>query len=148
VGKVTPKADEMSAEKKLLHAIFGEKASDFKDASLRVPSDMDGTVIGIQVLTQDGVEKDARTLQIEREQRHVDLAPGVLKMVKVYLAVNMQPDKKQLLPTLRESEKPKRVAQEFVGDDYRIEASMPDSFNVLLKEIRSLDINTQKEEDT
>lgn len=147
VGKVTPNADEMSAEKKLLHAIFGEKASDFKDASLRVPSDMDGTVIGIQVLTQDGVEKDAGTLQIEREQRHVDLAPGVLKMVKVYLAVNMQqPSKKKLLlQMLRDSEQSKRFAQETVGDDYFMKERMPDSFKELLKEIQSCDLNTQED---
>ncbi len=69
VGKVTPKGEtQLTPEEKLLRAIFGEKASDVKDTSLRVPSGMDGTVIDVQVFTRDGVEKDARALQIEDEQ--------------------------------------------------------------------------------
>jgi len=67
VGKVTPKGEtQLTAEEKLLRAIFGEKASDVKDTSLRVPSGMDGTVIDVQVFTRDGVEKDERALEIER----------------------------------------------------------------------------------
>jgi DNA-directed RNA polymerase subunit beta len=66
VGKVTPKGEtQLTPEEKLLRAIFGEKASDVKDTSLRVPSGMDGTVIDVQVFTRDGVEKDARALQIQ-----------------------------------------------------------------------------------
>ncbi|MGD2053400.1 MAG: DNA-directed RNA polymerase subunit beta [Gammaproteobacteria bacterium] len=66
VGKVTPKGEtQLTAEEKLLRAIFGEKASDVKDTSLRVPSGMEGTVIGVQVFTRDGVEKDKRALEIE-----------------------------------------------------------------------------------
>ncbi len=69
VGKVTPKGEtQLTPEEKLLRAIFGEKASDVKDTSLRVPSGMDGTVIDVQVFTRDGVEKDKRALQIEEEQ--------------------------------------------------------------------------------
>ncbi|MGB5472669.1 MAG: DNA-directed RNA polymerase subunit beta, partial [Gammaproteobacteria bacterium] len=69
VGKVTPKGEtQLTPEEKLLRAIFGEKASDVKDTSLRVPSGMDGTVIDVQVFTRDGVEKDARALQIQDEQ--------------------------------------------------------------------------------
>ena len=69
VGKVTPKGEsQLTPEEKLLRAIFGEKASDVKDTSLRVPSGMDGTVIDVQVFTRDGVEKDARARQIEDEQ--------------------------------------------------------------------------------
>ena len=68
VGKVTPKGEtQLTPEEKLLRAIFGEKASDVKDTSLRVPSGMDGTVIDVQVFTRDGVEKDKRALQIEEE---------------------------------------------------------------------------------
>ena len=68
VGKVTPKGEtQLTPEEKLLRAIFGEKASDVKDSSLRVPSGMDGTVIDVQVFTRDGVEKDKRALQIEQE---------------------------------------------------------------------------------
>ncbi len=69
VGKVTPKGEtQLTPEEKLLRAIFGEKASDVKDTSLRVPSGMDGTVIDVQVFTRDGVDKDARAIQIEEEQ--------------------------------------------------------------------------------
>jgi len=69
VGKVTPKGEtQLTPEEKLLRAIFGEKASDVKDTSLRVPSSMSGTVIDVQVFTRDGVEKDARALQIEEAE--------------------------------------------------------------------------------
>ena len=73
VGKVTPKGEtQLTPEEKLLRAIFGEKASDVKDTSLRVPSGMDGTVIDVQVFTRDGVDKDERAISIEKEQlRHV-----------------------------------------------------------------------------
>ncbi len=67
VGKVTPKGEtQLTPEEKLLRAIFGEKASDVKDTSLRVSSGTTGTVIDVQVFTRDGVEKDARALEIER----------------------------------------------------------------------------------
>ncbi|MCL4118695.1 UNVERIFIED_CONTAM: hypothetical protein GTU68_035968 [Idotea baltica] len=73
VGKVTPKGEtQLTPEEKLLRAIFGEKASDVKDSSLRVPNSVSGTIIDVQVFTRDGGD---------------DLAPGVLKIVKVYLAV-------------------------------------------------------------
>ena len=66
VGKVTPKSDsQLTPEEKLLRAIFGEKASDVKDTSLRVPSGIEGTVIDVRVFTRDGVKKDERALQIE-----------------------------------------------------------------------------------
>jgi len=67
VGKVTPKGEtQLTPEEKLLRAIFGEKALDVKDTSLRVPSSVTGTVIGVQVFTRDGIEKDARAKEIER----------------------------------------------------------------------------------
>ena len=66
VGKVTPKGEsQLTPEEKLLRAIFGEKASDVKDSSLRVPPGMDGTVIDVHVFTRDGIEKDKRARQIE-----------------------------------------------------------------------------------
>ena len=69
VGKVTPKGEtQLSPEEKLLRAIFGEKASDVKDTSLRVPSGIEGTVIDVRVYTRDGIDKDERSLDIEREQ--------------------------------------------------------------------------------
>lgn len=66
VGKVTPKGEsQLTPEEKLLRAIFGEKASDVKDTSLRVPNSVNGTVIDVQVFTRDGVEKDQRAREIE-----------------------------------------------------------------------------------
>ena len=69
VGKVTPKGEtQLTPEEKLLRAIFGEKASDVKDTSQRVPSSVKGTVIDVQVFTRDGVEKDQRAKDIEQSQ--------------------------------------------------------------------------------
>ena len=69
VGKVTPKGEtQLTPEEKLLRAIFGEKASDVKDTSLRAPSGMEGTVIDVRVFTRDGVDKDRRALQIEESE--------------------------------------------------------------------------------
>ena len=69
VGKVTPKGEtQLTPEEKLLRAIFGEKASDVKDTSLRVPPGMDGTVIDVRVFTRDGVEKDSRALAIQKSE--------------------------------------------------------------------------------
>ena len=69
VGKVTPKGEtQLTPEEKLLRAIFGEKASDVKDTSLRAPTGMKDTVIDVQVFTRDGVEKDSRALAIEQMQ--------------------------------------------------------------------------------
>ena len=69
VGKVTPKGEtQLSPEEKLLRAIFGEKASEVKDSSLRVPSGGDGTIIDVHVFTRDGLEKDGRATEIEESQ--------------------------------------------------------------------------------
>jgi DNA-directed RNA polymerase subunit beta len=69
VGKVTPKGEtQLTPEEKLLRAIFGEKAADVKDTSLRVPGSIEGTVIDVQVFTRDGVKKDKRALDIEEEE--------------------------------------------------------------------------------
>ncbi len=69
VGKVTPKGEtQLTPEEKLLRAIFGEKASDVKDTSLRVPSGISGTVIDVQVFTREGIERDKRAAQIIEDQ--------------------------------------------------------------------------------
>src|SRR5512145_280074 len=69
VGKVTPKGEtQLTPEEKLLRAIFGEKASDVKDTSLRVPSGMSGTVIDVQVFTREGIERDKRAQQIIEDE--------------------------------------------------------------------------------
>jgi DNA-directed RNA polymerase subunit beta len=78
VGKVTPKGEtQLTPEEKLLRAIFGEKASDVKDTSLRVPPGMTGTVIDVQVFTREGIERDKRAQQIiddELKRYKMDLA--------------------------------------------------------------------------
>ena len=78
VGKVTPKGEtQLTPEEKLLRAIFGEKASDVKDTSLRVPSGISGTVIDVQVFTREGIERDKRAAQIideELKRYKLDLA--------------------------------------------------------------------------
>jgi DNA-directed RNA polymerase subunit beta len=69
VGKVTPKGEtQLTPEEKLLRAIFGEKASDVKDTSLRVPTAMNGTIIDVQVFTRDGVDKGIRAEEIEKAE--------------------------------------------------------------------------------
>ncbi len=69
VGKVTPKGEtQLTPEEKLLRAIFGEKASDVKDTSLRVVKGIEGTVIDVQVFTREGVEKDSRAIAIHEEE--------------------------------------------------------------------------------
>ena len=84
VGKVTPKGEtQLSPEEKLLRAIFGEKASDVKDTSLRVPSGIEGTVIDVRVYTRDGIDKDARSLDIEKEQ--IELAKkDIADQLRIY----------------------------------------------------------------
>jgi DNA-directed RNA polymerase subunit beta len=67
VGKITPKGEtQLTPEEKLLRAIFGEKASNVKDSSLRVPTGMSGTVVDVKIFTRDGVKKDVRALEIEK----------------------------------------------------------------------------------
>ncbi|MBV9242233.1 MAG: DNA-directed RNA polymerase subunit beta, partial [Acidobacteria bacterium] len=77
VGKVTPKGEtQLTAEEKLLRAIFGEKAGDVKDASLTCPPGIDGTVVDVQIFTRKGQDKDERSLdieQMEEEALHRDL---------------------------------------------------------------------------
>ena len=77
VGKVTPKGESpMTPEEKLLRAIFGEKAADVKDTSLRLPPGVSGTVVEVRVFSRRGVDKDERSLSNERmhiEQLHIDM---------------------------------------------------------------------------
>jgi len=69
VGKITPKGEnQLSPEEKLLRAIFGEKAGDVKDTSLRVPPGVEGTVIGARIFSRKGTEKDSRSISIENEE--------------------------------------------------------------------------------
>jgi DNA-directed RNA polymerase subunit beta len=69
VGKVTPKSESpMTPEEKLLRAIFGEKASDVRDSSLRLPPGVAGTVVGVRIFSRRGIEKDERALSIEKAE--------------------------------------------------------------------------------
>ncbi len=69
VGKVTPKSESpMTAEEKLLRAIFGEKAADVRDSSLRVPPGVSGTIVGVRIFSRRGIEKDERALSIEKAE--------------------------------------------------------------------------------
>ena len=106
VGKVTPKGEtQLTPEEKLLRAIFGEKASDVKDSSLRVPNSVSGTVIDVQVFTRDGVEKDKRALEIEEMQlkqakkdlvEELEILEGGLFTRVLNLLLNNGFDEKQL----------------------------------------------------
>ena len=77
VGKVTPKGESpVTPEEKLLRAIFGEKATDVKDTSLRLPPGVSGTIVEVRVFSRRGVDKDERSLSNERmqiEQLHIDM---------------------------------------------------------------------------
>jgi DNA-directed RNA polymerase subunit beta len=69
VGKVTPKSESpMTPEEKLLRAIFGEKASDVRDSSLRLPPGVTGTIVGVRIFSRRGIEKDERALSIEKAE--------------------------------------------------------------------------------
>ncbi|QJC36605.1 DNA-directed RNA polymerase subunit beta [Enterobacteriaceae endosymbiont of Donacia simplex] len=93
VGKVTPKGEtQLSPEEKLLRAIFGEKASDVKDTSLRVPNGVYGTVIDVQIFTREGVKKDKRTIEIEEMQ---------LKQVKEDLFAEQKIFEQNILLTIK-----------------------------------------------
>lgn len=99
VGKVTPKGEtQLTPEEKLLRAIFGEKASEVKDSSLRVPNGVSGTVVDVQIFTRDGVEKDKRAKEIEemhiaKAKKDLDeefsfLSAGLLRQVRAHLIKN------------------------------------------------------------
>ncbi|MBO6257837.1 MAG: DNA-directed RNA polymerase subunit beta [Succinivibrio sp.] len=96
VGKVTPKGEtQLTPEEKLLRAIFGEKASEVKDSSLRVPNDVSGTVVDVQIFTREGVEKDKRAKEIEEmhiaqakkdlDEEFAFLSQGLLHQVRIHL---------------------------------------------------------------
>ncbi|MGE4266526.1 MAG: DNA-directed RNA polymerase subunit beta [Deferribacterales bacterium] len=108
VGKVTPKGEtQATPEEKLLRAIFGEKAGDVKDASLRVPPSIYGTVVDVQVMTRRGIDKDYRTEQIEKEEY-----------------ITIQKDYERELKALEKSRNEK-IAELFIGLALKSEYSSP-----------------------
>jgi DNA-directed RNA polymerase subunit beta len=115
VGKITPKGEtQLSPEEKLLRAIFGEKSGDVKDTSLRVPPGVEGTVIGAQVFSREGVEKDARALEIE-----------------VAAVQRMERDRDERVRTLRESAV-RQISRLLNGHKATANVVNPDSGDVLL----------------
>lgn len=113
VGKITPKGEtQLTPEEKLLRAIFGEKASDVKDSSLRVPNGICGTVIDVQIFTRDGVNKDKRALKIE-SMKIEQVKKDLLEELKIFeselfdrvynILISSGIDKEQLLQTPRRS---------------------------------------------
>jgi DNA-directed RNA polymerase subunit beta len=107
VGKITPKGEtQLTPEEKLLRAIFGEKASDVKDSSLRVPSGATGTVIDVRVFTRDGVEKDERALAIEE---------AALEKAKVDLSEEMRIQQEAIFIALQRALVGQKVAKAFGG---------------------------------
>ena len=112
VGKVTPKGEsQLSPEEKLLKAIFGEKASDIKDTSLRVPSSVSGTVIDVQIFTRDGVDKNPRAksnemLMISEYSKDLDdemrIVTNSLKnsLIQYFKKENLVKEKGKLTPSV------------------------------------------------
>ena len=120
VGKVTPKGEtQLTPEEKLLHAIFGEKASDVKDTSLRVPSGTNGTVIDVQVFTRDGIEKDERAKAIEKAAI-AKIKKDLLDELRIKEDVVYQKIKNILLDQKAESG-PKRLKKGTVVDQEYLE---------------------------
>ena len=112
VGKVTPKGEsQLSPEEKLLKAIFGEKASDIKDTSLRVPSSVSGTVIDVQIFTRDGVDKNPRAksnemLMVSEYSKDLDdemrIVTNSLKnsLIQYFKKENLVKEKGKLTPSV------------------------------------------------
>ena len=131
VGKVTPKGEtQLTPEEKLLRAIFGEKASEVKDSSLRVPNDTTGTVVDVQIFTREGVEKDKRAKEIEEmhiakakkdlDEEFAFLSAGLLHQVRVHLVKNGMSqervdslDDKELLAQRLDNDAAQRQLEEF-----------------------------------
>jgi DNA-directed RNA polymerase subunit beta len=115
VGKITPKSEtQLSPEEKLLRAIFGEKAGDVRDTSLRVPPGVEGTVIGAQVFIRESVEKDARAIEIEVQ--------GVKRIER---------DRDEKVRTLRDSAL-RQLARVLKGQSATADVVDPDSGNTLI----------------
>jgi len=145
VGKVTPKGEtQLTPEEKLLRAIFGEKASDVKDTSLRVPGSVKGTVIDVQVFTRDGIPKDERAKAIEkaelqkvrkdlREEERIFEIAALARLIdglsgkKVAKAASLKKD--QILT--------KDIASEYSLDDWKAVRMVSADYNEVLEKTLS-----------
>ena len=142
VGKVTPKGEtQLTPEEKLLRAIFGEKASDVKDTSLRVPSSYSGTVIDVQVFTRDGIEKDQRALDIERAaldevRRNIDEEYSIVERATFERLISSLANQKVISgPELRKGDKASRdyLANLEPADYFKLRMEK-DKLNILLEQ--------------
>jgi DNA-directed RNA polymerase subunit beta len=132
VGKVTPKGEtQLTPEEKLLRAIFGEKASDVKDTSLRVPSGISGTVIDVQVFTREGIERDKRSQAIiedELKRYRTDLTDQ-MRIVEADTFERLE----RLLTNKTANGGPKRLAKGTkVTKDYLTDVEKYDWFDIRL----------------
>lgn len=132
VGKVTPKGEtQLTPEEKLLRAIFGEKASDVKDTSLRVPSGTSGTVVDVQVFTRDGVEKDVRAKAVEKAAL-AKIKKDLSDELRIKEDVVYQKAKSLLLDKIAESG-PKRLKKDSViTQDYLDKLTKQEWFEINL----------------
>ena len=140
VGKVTPKGEtQLTPEEKLLRAIFGEKASDVKDTSLRVPSSYNGTVIDVRVFTRDGIDKDHRALDIQRHElelvrKNIDQEFRIIKTATFERLEHSLVGKKVIAgPGLNKGDKvSKEYLKDLYADDWFKLRLETDSLNELL----------------
>ncbi|MGR9116387.1 MAG: DNA-directed RNA polymerase subunit beta [Gammaproteobacteria bacterium] len=142
VGKVTPKGEtQLTPEEKLLRAIFGEKAADVKDTSLRVPNSIEGTVIDVQVFTRDGVKKDKRALEIEESEikRYRKDLDDQLKIVEQDIYARVA---KMILGQVAESGPSRLKANSVVTQEY-LDELKPSQW--LLIKLKDENINVQLE---
>src|SRR4030095_10879655 len=132
VGKVTPKGEtQLTPEEKLLRAIFGEKASDVKDTSLRVPSGISGTVIDVQVFTREGIERDKRSQSIIEDEvkRYKPARADQMRIVESDTFERLE----RLLTNKTATGGPKRLAKGTkVTKDYLLDVEKYDWFDIRL----------------
>ena len=132
VGKVTPKGEtQLTPEEKLLRAVFGEKASEVKDSSLRVPSGVEGTVIDVQVFVREGEVKDARTEEVEAiaiEQARQEMEDRL----NIYEA-DIRQRVSELIVGRRAEKGPDGAANFVVGEEYLAGLDLPKWFRVQMQ---------------
>ena len=133
VGKVTPKGEtQLTPEEKLLRAIFGEKASDVKDTSQRVPSSVKGTVIDVQVFTRDGVEKDERAKDIEQAQL-TQIRKDLDDEIRIIEAATFERLQRALVGN-KAANAPGLTKDKAIDDEYLAELPADDWFRIRMKD--------------
>ena len=134
VGKVTPKGEtQLTPEEKLLRAIFGEKASDVKDTSLRVQSGISGTVIDVQVFTREGIDRDKRAAQIIEDQLK-DYKKDLADQLRIVEDDSFQRIEKMLIGKIAKGGPKKITKGTKLTADYLADMSRYDWFDIRLTE--------------